>query len=53
MSAVVKHISVHPKFRYHRRVGIFDDLDKKDAEERRKNEMKKKFSHRTHYHYSK
>ncbi|QYW04542.1 hypothetical protein pEaSNUABM14_00217 [Erwinia phage pEa_SNUABM_14] len=31
VSAIVKHISVHPKFRYHRRVGIFDDLDREHA----------------------
>lgn len=36
MTAIVKHISVHPKFRYARRVGIFDELDKRDAEIKRK-----------------
>ncbi len=35
MTAIVKHISVHPNFRYARRVGIFDELDKRDAQIRR------------------
>lgn len=34
MSAIVKHISVHPDFKYARRTGIFDDLDRKAAEEK-------------------
>ena len=37
MTAIVKHISVHPKYRRCRVVGIFDDLD---AEHRRKNPQK-------------
>lgn len=36
MTAIVKHISVHPKFRYASRVGIFDELDKREAESRPK-----------------
>lgn len=28
MTAIVKHISVHPEFRYSRRLGVFDDLDR-------------------------
>ncbi|QZE56753.1 hypothetical protein pEaSNUABM20_00217 [Erwinia phage pEa_SNUABM_20] len=28
MTAIVKHISVHPDFKYHRRTGIFDDMDR-------------------------
>ncbi|UAW53327.1 hypothetical protein pEaSNUABM30_00209 [Erwinia phage pEa_SNUABM_30] len=41
MTAIVKHISVHPKFRYARRVGIFDELDKRDAEIKRKQQAKR------------
>jgi len=36
MTAIIKHISVHPKFRYARRVGIFEELDKRDAEAKRR-----------------
>lgn len=35
MTAIVKHISVHPKFKYARRVGIFDELDRREAEAKR------------------
>ncbi|AQT28689.1 hypothetical protein YOLOSWAG_211 [Erwinia phage vB_EamM_Yoloswag] len=34
MTAIVKHISVHPNFRYVRRTGIFDDLDTKSCLDR-------------------
>ena len=36
MTAIVKHISVHPDFKYHRRTGIFDELDKREAEAKQK-----------------
>ncbi|QZE58779.1 hypothetical protein pEaSNUABM28_00222 [Erwinia phage pEa_SNUABM_28] len=36
MTAIVKHISVHPKFKYARRVGIFDELDRREAEAKKK-----------------
>jgi len=42
MTAVVKHISVHPNYRRCRAVGIFDDID---AEHRRKNPTKPRVSH--------
>lgn len=41
MTAIVKHISVHPKFRYARRVGIFDELDKRDAEAKRNQQARR------------
>lgn len=41
MTAIVKHISVHPKFRYARRIGIFDELDKRDAEIKRQQQAKR------------
>lgn len=36
MTAIVKHISVHPDFKYARRVGIFDELDRREAEAKQK-----------------
>lgn len=36
MTAIVKDISVHPKFKYHRRSGIFDDLDRRESLNKRK-----------------
>lgn len=54
MTAIVKHISVHPKFRYARRVGIFDELDKREAEAKRKQNARRQAYKQTAfgYHYS-
>ena len=52
MTAIVKHISVHPKFRYRRRVGIFDELDKRDAELKRAAEAKRQKNKSVSYGYS-
>lgn len=52
MTAIVKHISVHPKFRYARRVGIFDELDKRDAELKRKQNAKRQQNKMVGYGYS-
>lgn len=54
MTAIVKHISVHPKFRYRNRVGIFDELDKREAEAKRKQDAKRQTNKAVTYgyHYS-
>ncbi|QZE57427.1 hypothetical protein MPK71_gp218 [Erwinia phage pEa_SNUABM_1] len=52
MTAIVKHISVHPKFRYARRVGIFDELDKRDAELKRKQNAKRQQNKMVSYGYN-
>ncbi|QZE57093.1 hypothetical protein MPK67_gp220 [Erwinia phage pEa_SNUABM_32] len=52
MTAIVKHISVHPKFRYARRVGIFDELDKREAEAKRKQNAKRQQNKMVSYGYS-
>lgn len=52
MTAIVKHISVHPKFRYARRVGIFDELDKRDAEIKRKQRAKRQQNKMVGYGFS-
>lgn len=54
MTAIVKHISVHPKFRYARRVGIFDELDKREAEAKRKQKQARQSYNQVSfgYHYS-
>lgn len=44
MTAIVKHISVHPKFRYARRVGIFDDLDREaNLKKHRENKARQQY----------
>ncbi|WOL24461.1 hypothetical protein fHeYen902_115c [Yersinia phage fHe-Yen9-02] len=40
MTAIVKHISVHPKFRYCRCVGIFDAIDQRSRLEKKKQDKK-------------
>lgn len=52
MSAIVKHISVHPDFKYARRTGIFDDLDRKAAEEKAAANKKRNGYKQTSYGYN-
>lgn len=44
MTAIVKHISVHPDFKYHRRTGIFDDLDREaNLKKHRENKARQQY----------
>lgn len=51
MTAIIKHISVHPKFRYARRVGIFDELDKREAEAKRRATLQRHSARKNTYQY--